>query len=319
MSERSTVSLTTGDHPGVRILTLTDPDRRNAIGPQMRDELAAAVAEVAADPDARALVVAGAGSAFCAGADLPAVFGGPERPEAEIRRDLQRLYRSFLAVAELSIPTIAAVQGPAVGAGLNLAMCCDLRIAGPEAVFAATFTKLGLHPGGGCTYFLVRALGRQRALRCCWTAAASPRSRRWRGGWRCGSRTIRWPRPWLRPPGTRWIPELVRDIKRATQLAETAGFERRWSSSPGHRPLPPPNRRSGEGRLRWLIGPAPLTIRVPLRSWTPRWTLSSTIWRQVSSESVPRSKREPTCPQRPTERSTAAAENRFRLRASRLP
>src|SRR5690606_41895697 len=106
MSERSTVSLTTGDHPGVRILTLTDPDRRNAIGPQMRDELAAAVAEVAADPDARALVVAGAGSAFCAGADLPAVLGGPARPAAAARRGPPRPYRRLLAVAELPIPTI---------------------------------------------------------------------------------------------------------------------------------------------------------------------------------------------------------------------
>ncbi|HLU43470.1 MAG TPA: enoyl-CoA hydratase [Natronosporangium sp.] len=226
MSERSTVSLTTGDHPGVRILTLTDPDRRNAIGPQMRDELAAAVAEVAADPDARALVVAGAGSAFCAGADLPAVFGGPERPEAEIRRDLQRLYRSFLAVAELSIPTIAAVQGPAVGAGLNLAMCCDLRIAGPEAVFAATFTKLGLHPGGGCTYFLVRALGRQRALEVLLDGGSLTAEQAVARG--LALRIEDDPLAAAVAQATRYAaldPELVRDIKRATQLAETAGFE----------------------------------------------------------------------------------------------
>src|SRR5690606_18295942 len=223
MSERSTVSLTTGDHPGVRILTLTDPDRRNAIGPQMRDELAAAVAEVAADPDARALVVAGAGSAFCAGADLPAVFGGPERPEAEIRRDLQRLYRSFLAVAELSIPTIAAVQGPAVGAGLNLAMCCDLRIAGPEAVFAATFTKLGLHPGGGCTYFLVRALGRQRALEVLLDGGSLTAEQAVARG--LALRIEDDPLAAAVAQATRYAaldPELVRDIKRATQLAETA-------------------------------------------------------------------------------------------------
>ena len=226
MSERSTVSQTTGDHPGVRILTLTDPDRRNAIGPQMRDELAAAVAEVAADPDARALVVAGAGSAFCAGADLPAVFGGPERPEAEIRRDLQRLYRSFLAVAELSIPTIAAVQGPAVGAGLNLAMCCDLRIAGPEAVFAATFTKLGLHPGGGCTYFLVRALGRQRALEVLLDGGSLTAEQAVARG--LALRIEDDPLAAAVAQATRYAaldPELVRDIKRATQLAETAGFE----------------------------------------------------------------------------------------------
>lgn len=225
MSEWSTVSLTTGDHPGVRVLTLTDPDRRNAISPQMRDELAAAVAAVAADTDARALVVAGAGSAFCAGADLPAVFGGPERPVAEIRRDLQRIYRSFLAVAELPIPTIAAVQGPAVGAGLNLAMCCDLRIAGPGAKFAVTFTKLGLHPGGGCTYFLVQALGRQRALEVLLDGGTFDAARAVELG--VALRIEDDPLAAALAQATRYAeldPGLAQDIKRATQLADTVGL-----------------------------------------------------------------------------------------------
>lgn len=145
-------------------LTLDDPDRRNSIDAAMRQDLADAVATVAADPDARALVVTGAGSSFCAGADLPAVFGDHERPVHEIRRDLHVVYDSFLRLLALPIPTVAAVQGPAVGAGLNLALSCDLRVAGPGARFAATFTRIGLHPGGGCTFFLVQALGPQRAL-----------------------------------------------------------------------------------------------------------------------------------------------------------
>lgn len=149
---------------GRRTLVLDDPDRRNSIDAQMRDELADAVATVAADPDARALVVTGTGTAFCAGADLPAIFGDNTRPVAEIRRGLHQVYDSFLRLLALPIPTIAAVQGPAVGAGLNLAMSCDVRIAGPKARFSATFTQIGLHPGGGCTSFLVRALGPQRAL-----------------------------------------------------------------------------------------------------------------------------------------------------------
>jgi enoyl-CoA hydratase len=132
----------------------------------MAKELAARLDEIREDGDARAVVVAGAGSAFCAGADLEAVFGDShEQPVGEMRDRLKRYYSSFLRILELRAPVIAAVQGPAVGAGLNLALACDIRLAGPGASFAATFSRLGLHPGGGCTWFLVKALGPQRALR----------------------------------------------------------------------------------------------------------------------------------------------------------
>lgn len=217
--------VTRGEVDGVRILTLHDPDRRNAIGPDMRDALAAAVAAVADDADARALVVTGAGTAFCAGADLPAVFGGPERPEAQIRRELQHLYRSFLGVADLAIPTIAAVQGPAVGAGLNLAMCCDLRIAGPEATFAATFTRLGLHPGGGCTPFLVRALGAQRALAVLLDGETLTATEAVSEG--LALRVAEEPLAEATTLAGRYArldPDLARDIKRSVRLAEEAGF-----------------------------------------------------------------------------------------------
>lgn len=149
---------------GRRTLTLTDPDRRNSIDARMRQDLTDAIATVAADREARVLVVTGEGSSFCAGADLPAIFGDADRPVHQIRRDLHGVYDSFLRLLALPIPTIAAVQGPAVGAGLNLALCCDLRVAGPRARFSATFSQIGLHPGGGCTFFLVQAMGRQRAL-----------------------------------------------------------------------------------------------------------------------------------------------------------
>lgn len=149
---------------GVTLLTLDDPDRRNAMGDQMGAELLAACDAVRTDPAARVLVVTGRGSAFCAGADLPALFG-PRLPVTEQHARLQGYYRAFLAVRELPLPTIAAVNGPAVGAGLNLALACDVRIAAPSATFAATFTRIGLHPGGGCTWFLVQALGASRALR----------------------------------------------------------------------------------------------------------------------------------------------------------
>jgi enoyl-CoA hydratase len=165
MTQWETVRLETPAE-GVRLITLADPERRNALGDRMRVELGAAVAAVRDDEDARILVVAAEGTSFCAGADLPALFGTQQasRPVGELRQRLRSYYQSFLALRDLEIPTIAAVQGPAVGAGLNLALCCDLRIAGPQATFAATFTRIGLHPGGGCSYFLTRELGPQRAL-----------------------------------------------------------------------------------------------------------------------------------------------------------
>ncbi len=149
---------------GVRLITLRDPERRNAMDEQMGAELIAAAADLRSDANVRVVVVTGEGKAFCAGADLPALFGNPERPVADVHAGLQRYYRAFFSILELPMPTIAAVNGPAVGAGLNLAMACDIRVAGPAASFGATFAKIGLHPGGGCTWFLVRALGASRAL-----------------------------------------------------------------------------------------------------------------------------------------------------------
>jgi enoyl-CoA hydratase len=127
-------------------------------------ELRDAVDAIARDRTVRALVVAADGPAFCAGADLPRVFGD-ERPTAEMRVALREYYDSFLQIRALAIPTFAAVDGAAIGAGLNLALSCDVRVASPRAQFGATFTRIGLHPGGGCTAFLVEALGRQRAVR----------------------------------------------------------------------------------------------------------------------------------------------------------
>lgn len=150
---------------GVRLLTLTDPGKRNAIGEQMSRELIAALQALRADNDARALVVTGEGNAFCAGADLLQLFGDTDRSVIETQASLHDFYQSFLLVRELGFPTVAAVNGPAVGAGLNLALSCDLRIAGPNATFGATFAQIGLHPGGGCTWFLVRAIGASKALR----------------------------------------------------------------------------------------------------------------------------------------------------------
>ena len=98
----------------------------------------------------------GAGKAFCAGADLTALGTATED-------GLRVIYDGFLAVAQCTLPTIAAVNGPAVGAGLNLALAADVRIAGPAAMFDPRFQKLGIHPGGGATWMLQRAIGPQAA------------------------------------------------------------------------------------------------------------------------------------------------------------
>lgn len=140
----------------VAVITVNDPDRRNAINDAMSAQLRATVSQVEADADVHALVVTGAGQAFCAGADLGALSAADEA-------GLLRLYDGFMAVAECRLPTIAAVNGAAVGAGLNLALAADVRIAGPAAVFDARFQKLGIHPGGGATWMLQRAVGPQVA------------------------------------------------------------------------------------------------------------------------------------------------------------
>jgi enoyl-CoA hydratase len=141
---------------GVALITVNDPDRRNAVTDEISAGLRLAVKNAQDDPNVHAVVVTGAGKAFCAGADLSALGAAAED-------GLRRLYDGFLAIAECALPTVAAVNGPAVGAGLNLALACDVRIAGPAALFDPRFQKLGIHPGGGMTWMLQRAVGPQVA------------------------------------------------------------------------------------------------------------------------------------------------------------
>jgi len=143
---------------GVLRLTLDRPEQRNALTAQLASELRSAVAEAGVDQSVRVVIVTGAGSAFCAGADLGAL-GSRAETMAERRSILAEYYRAFLDLRELAVPTIAAVHGPAIGAGLNLALCCDLRILSHQARLAAPFLKLGIHPGGGCSWLLTRLAG----------------------------------------------------------------------------------------------------------------------------------------------------------------
>jgi enoyl-CoA hydratase len=140
----------------VALITVNDPDRRNAVTAEISAALRAAVDAAEANPDVHAVVITGAGKAFCAGADLTALGEAAED-------GLRVIYDGFLAVADCTLPTIAAVNGAAVGAGLNLSLAADVRIAGPAAVFDPRFQKLGIHPGGGATWMLQRLVGPQVA------------------------------------------------------------------------------------------------------------------------------------------------------------
>jgi enoyl-CoA hydratase/carnithine racemase len=153
---------------GVVVLTLALPERRNA----MTEELTAAwgeqVGELARDRDVRAVVVTGEGSAFCAGGDLSWIEAGGAQVDS-LRTKMLGFYRTWLSIRELEVPVLAAVNGPAIGAGLCLALACDLRYAAPTARFGAPFAALGMHPGMAASYLLPEAVGLPRAREMLYT------------------------------------------------------------------------------------------------------------------------------------------------------
>jgi enoyl-CoA hydratase len=141
---------------GVAVLTLDEPERRNALNLALVDEIISAFDMLEVDETVGAVVVTGAPPAFCAGADLGNLGSAQEE-------GLRAVYEGFLRVGRSSLPTLAAVNGAAVGAGMNLALVCDVRIAARRARFDTRFLDLGLHPGGGHTWMLQRAVGPQAA------------------------------------------------------------------------------------------------------------------------------------------------------------
>ncbi len=151
--------LHSSDRDGVRTLTLNRPARKNAINPQLWRALRDALREAADDRELRALVITGAGGAFCSGADI----GTPD--DVHPVHKLQRLTDVALALHELSIPTIAKVTGVAVGAGWNLALGCDLVVATPESTFCQIFSKRGLSIDLGGSWLLPKIVGLQQAKR----------------------------------------------------------------------------------------------------------------------------------------------------------
>ena len=144
---------------GVIQVTLDLPDRRNMMSQAMTASWGRAMAGLRADPEVRAVVVTGAGSAFCSGGDLSWIGAEPDAGVDALRSRMLPFYRTWLAVRDLEVPTIAAVNGPAIGAGLALALACDLRYAAEDARLAAPFTALGMHPGMASTYLLAEVGG----------------------------------------------------------------------------------------------------------------------------------------------------------------
>ena len=142
---------------GVATLTLNNPAERNTMTAELVSDIKQAMDEIEADQTIGAIIVTGAAPAFCAGANL----GNLAEADGE---SLTKIYEGFLRIARTPLPTIAAVNGAAVGAGMNLALCCDVRIAAHRAKFDTRFLQIGLHPGGGHTWMFRNIAGLQATM-----------------------------------------------------------------------------------------------------------------------------------------------------------
>ncbi|MBI4560682.1 MAG: enoyl-CoA hydratase/isomerase family protein, partial [Candidatus Rokubacteria bacterium] len=157
---------------GVAVLTMNRPERLNALSPQMLEAMVEALPRLGEDPGVGVVILTGAGRAFCAGGDVKAMAEGREFGEGTLEEKAQAL-RSRMEVSrwlhEMPKPTIAMVRGAAAGAGLSLALACDLRIAADNAKFTSVWVKRGLVPDMGVTYILPHLLGMSKALELMYT------------------------------------------------------------------------------------------------------------------------------------------------------
>ena len=149
---------------GIATITLNRPDKLNSFIGHMRRDLAEALEHAGSDRNTRVVIITGAGRAFCAGGDITFMAELMRRRDAEeFSRILGAGRRVILAIRQMTKPVIAAINGPASGAGCNLALACDLRIAANTATFSQSFAKVGLHPDWGGTYFLPRLVTPNKA------------------------------------------------------------------------------------------------------------------------------------------------------------
>lgn len=148
---------------GVARLVLDNPAQRNAMSEEMTTSWVVAVEELSRDRSVRVVVVTGEGSAFCSGGNTGWIASEPEAEVDYLRARMMAFYRAWLSIRELEVPTIAAVNGHAIGAGLCLALACDIRYAAEGARLGVPFVKLGMHPGMAATYLLPNAVGEANA------------------------------------------------------------------------------------------------------------------------------------------------------------
>jgi enoyl-CoA hydratase len=143
----------------IAVVTLDLPGKRNAMSEAMTESWETVMTALAQDPLLAAVVVTGAGAAFCSGGDLSWLSAEPDATAPQLRARMMRFYRRWLTVRAVEAPTIAAVNGAAIGAGLAIALACDVRYVATDATLGAPFTALGLHPGMATTWSLPEVAG----------------------------------------------------------------------------------------------------------------------------------------------------------------
>jgi enoyl-CoA hydratase len=157
-------SLTIDRADGIAVITMRAPDRRNALTLEMATAMIEACEAIDADPAIGAVIVTGEGGYFCAGGDRDVLARAGEDPAApDTYAGMSTIYNAFARVGRLEPPTIAAIRGGALGAGLNLALATDIRVVADDAVLLSGFLPIGLHPGGGHSLLLARSGGRETA------------------------------------------------------------------------------------------------------------------------------------------------------------
>lgn len=161
--------VTTKPQPTIAYVTLNDPDSRNAMSEAMAEAFVKEISQVRFDRNIRVVVLTGAGKAFSGGGHLEMLFEKTKLSLEKNQQLMETFYDHFLSIRDLDVPVIAAINGHAVGAGLCLALACDIRVAVKEAKLGLNFAQLGLHPGMGATYFLPRLVGPAHAAELLYT------------------------------------------------------------------------------------------------------------------------------------------------------